>query len=60
MAKCDVPHVPPELVEWLEDQIPERCAKLKETERDIFFYAGRRAVVTFLKQTAQDQEKEYV
>lgn len=37
-----------ELVDFLEELIPERCPNLIESERDIFFYAGQRFLVKAL------------
>ncbi len=38
-----------ELVDFLDELIPERCPNLIESERDIFFYAGQRFLVKALK-----------
>lgn len=45
-----------ELVEFLDELIPERCPNLVESERDIFFYAGQRFLVKALR-TAYDIQK---
>jgi len=38
-----------ELVDALERMIPERCPDLNERRRDVWHYAGQRAVVRLLQ-----------
>lgn len=38
-----------ELIDLLDELIPEKCPKLSDSERDIFHYAGMRQLVCMLK-----------
>ncbi|WP_018123381.1 hypothetical protein [Desulfovibrio oxyclinae] len=56
-----IPAIPPldeELIKALETRFPERCPKLTDSDRDIWFYAGKRAVVKFLSETYEEQQEE--
>ena len=39
-----------ELITLLNELYPEKCPSLAQPERDIFFYAGQRALVNLLTQ----------
>ena len=39
-----------ELIDLLNELYPEKCPTLTQPERDIFFYAGQRALVNLLTQ----------
>lgn len=52
-----LPNTADEVVRLLDEAFPERCASPSQTERDIFFYAGQREVVRFLK-ALQDRRDE--
>lgn len=43
-----------QLIQELDDMYPERCPKLDDTEREIWMYAGKRAVVRHLKQLLEE------
>jgi hypothetical protein len=47
-----------ELIEWLDNKIPAKCPNLDDTERYIFFYAGKRDLIDFLKREYDRQFKE--
>lgn len=49
-----------ELVELLDSLVPERCPHLNESERDIFFYAGQRYLVTCLKSAYAIQQNNSI
>jgi hypothetical protein len=51
----EFPPVPFSLINKLNDIIPEKCPDLTMSERDIFFYAGQRAVVRMLQQIHEEQ-----
>lgn len=53
----DFPPISPELVKRLGDLIPEKCPDLDMNERDIFFYAGKRAVVRMLIEVFNEQNE---
>jgi len=46
-----------ELIDILNELIPERCPDLNETERNIFFYAGQRYLVTMLNEAWNWQKR---
>lgn len=50
-----VPPISNELVEDLDKRFPEKCPGIEWTDRQIWFYAGQRAVVEFLKKAAKRQ-----
>lgn len=43
------PDIPTALMEWLQQQVPARCPDLTETDREIWAYAGQRALVELLQ-----------
>lgn len=43
-----------QLIQELDDMYPERCPKPDDTEREIWMYAGKRAVVRHLKQLLEE------
>lgn len=43
------PHIPPELVAWLDTHIPARPPSMEWSDRMIWHEVGRRAVVEFLQ-----------
>lgn len=53
----EFPPVPFSLVKRLDDSIPEKCPDLTMSERDIFFYAGQRAVVRMLVEIHKEQNE---
>ena len=44
-----LPPVPPELVAALDRLVPHRCPSLTMSEREVWLYAGKRALVDFLQ-----------
>ena len=46
--KIETPILKEELIEYLDNLFPEKCAELNESERDIFYKAGQRSVVKHL------------
>jgi len=42
------PIIKEDLIKYLNSLFPDKCADLKETEKEIFFKAGQRSVVTHL------------
>ena len=49
------PPIPPELVRWLEETFPERCPDIDATDRQVWWYAGKRELVRLLTQHAKRQ-----
>lgn len=48
----------PELLDDLDTLFPERCPETDTADRDIWFYAGKRALVRDLRQALRRQESE--
>lgn len=46
--KIEVPLLSKELIDYLDGMFPDKCAELKDTERDIFYKSGQRSVVSHL------------
>lgn len=46
--KIEVPLLSKELIDYLDEMFPDKCAELKDTERDIFYKSGQRSVVSHL------------
>lgn len=53
-----LPTIPPELVEALDKLIPARCPSLSEGERQIWHYAGKRALVEWLRDECEVQQSD--
>lgn len=53
----EFPSVPFSLLERLERMLPEKCPDLDMSERDIFYYAGKRAVVRMLREVFNEQNE---
>lgn len=47
-----------ELIQWLEKTIPERCPDIADTERQIWMYAGKRALVRSLTAAYERQQRK--
>lgn len=47
-----------ELLDDLERLFPERCPELDDSERFIWFYGGKRALVRALKQALHHQQSD--
>lgn len=44
----DTPKCPPlskELIDYLEATVPEKCADLRQSDREVWFYSGKRELV---------------
>ena len=48
MPNNELPIIKEELIKYLDKLFPNKCADLKETERDIFYKSGQRSVVEHL------------
>tara|TARA_Y100001936_G_scaffold202056_1_gene204538 strand:+ start:241 stop:417 length:177 start_codon:yes stop_codon:yes gene_type:complete len=46
--KIKTPLISEELINYLEQLFPEKCADLKDTEKEIFHKSGQRSVVNHL------------
>lgn len=52
--------IPEQLLTDLDNMFPEKCPTIEESERDIFFYAGKRALINWLKERREMQETKDV
>jgi len=55
--KVQKPLISNELIEYLDIIFPEKSADLKDTEKEVFFKGGQRAVVNHLIKQKQIQEE---
>lgn len=55
--EAEFPPVPLSLVQRLEELIPEKCPDIPMHEREIFFYAGQRAIVRMLREVYNEQNE---
>lgn len=49
------PEIPLRIVEWLEHVCPDRCPSLKDSERAVWYDAGRASVAKLARQIYNDQ-----
>lgn len=52
-----LPQIPEDLVHALDRRFPSRCPQLATPDREIWFYAGQRYLVEFLKSQHQIQQE---
>lgn len=53
-----IPEFSRDLIDKLNETFPERCPSMGDSERDIFFYAGQRALVRQLSFMLVVQDEE--
>ena len=46
--KIKTPLISDELINYLEQLFPDKCADLKDTEKEVFYKSGQRSVVNHL------------
>ena len=46
--KIKTPLISEELIDYLEQLFPDKCADLKDTEKEVFYKSGQRSVVNHL------------
>ena len=46
--KIKTPQISEELINYLEQLFPDKCADLKDTEKEVFYKSGQRSVVNHL------------
>lgn len=49
------PHIPEDLLNALEEAFPERSADLNWSDREVWYKAGQRQVVRFLRNAFEEQ-----
>jgi len=52
------PLITEELLNYLEKMFPEKCAELKQSEREIFYQSGQRSVVKHIREIFKNQLQE--
>ncbi len=55
--KRRIPIISKELITYLNDIFPDRCADLKDTEKEVFHKSGQRSVVNHLIKEKKIQEE---
>lgn len=56
--KIQIPIINKELVDYLNALFPDKCATLREEEREIFYKSGQRSVVNHLIEQLKIQQEE--
>ena len=55
MSNSDWPDISPELLQKLDDAVPELCPLHERNDREVWMYFGRRAVVRILHSIYDEQ-----
>lgn len=55
MTQPKFPLIPPSLFSELDRLFPEACPDLKDSDREVWFKAGERSVIRFLKSKLDEQ-----
>ena len=55
--KRRIPIISNELIKYLDDIFPNRCADLQDTEKQVFYKSGQRSVVNHLIKEKKIQEE---
>lgn len=50
-----IPHIPTELIKFLDERVPSKDFSPSDSLREIDFYGGKRDLVNFLKRLHDDQ-----
>ena len=48
MTKSKIPVITEEMIDYLDKLFPDKCADLKDTEKEVFYKSGQRSVVNHL------------
>ena len=48
MTKSKIPVITEEMIDYLDNLFPDKCADLKDTDKEIFHKSGQRSVVNHL------------
>ena len=57
ITQAQFPAIPPRLLAALDERFPSRPASLQDSNREVWFKAGQRSVVEFLKHQYQEQNE---
>ena len=55
--KRRIPTISNELIKYLDDIFPNKCADLQDTEKQVFYKSGQRSVVNHLIKEKKIQEE---
>ena len=55
--KVQIPIISKELITYLDDIFPNKCADLQDTEKQVFYKSGQRSVVNHLLKEKKIQEE---
>ena len=55
--KRKIPIISNDLIKYLDEIFPNKCADLQDTEKQVFFKSGQRSVVNHLIQQKKIQEE---
>ena len=55
--KRRIPTISKELITYLDDIFPNKCADLQDTEKQVFYKSGQRSVVNHLIKEKKIQEE---
>ena len=55
--KRRIPIISNDLIKYLNDIFPDRCADLQDTEKQVFYKSGQRSVVNHLIKEKKIQEE---
>ena len=55
--KRRIPIISNDLIKYLNDIFPDRCADLQDTEKQVFYKSGQRSVVNHLTKEKKIQEE---
>ena len=55
--KAKIPVLSKELINYLNEIFPEKCAELKDTEKEVFYKSGQRSVVNHLIEKRKIQQE---
>ena len=50
MTKSKIPVITEEMIDYLDKLFPDKCADLKDTDKEIFYKSGQMSVVNHLKE----------
>ena len=50
MTKSKIPVITEEMIDYLDKLFPDKCADLKDTDKEIFYKSGQRSGVNHLKE----------
>ena len=57
MTKSKIPVITEEMIDYLDKLFPDKCADLKDTDKEIFYKSGQRSVVNHLKEQFKIQRE---